>query len=144
MHFPSCISLNAEVPKIIALSTDKAVNRVNLYGATKLASDKLFISANNFKGSKKIKFSVPNLRGNHQIENASTSIASILEIKKEKIKDVKITLGYTAGGYSTSTFFKEHHHKDETFDLVYTNDDNPAAYVLFLFVRVHQKTSYFI
>ena len=40
-------SINNNVRKVIALSTDKAVNPVNLYGATKLASDKLFIAANN-------------------------------------------------------------------------------------------------
>ena len=43
---------------MIALSTDKACAPINLYGATKLCSDKLFISANNIKGSKKITFSV--------------------------------------------------------------------------------------
>ena len=43
----SCI--NNKVKKIIALSTDKAAAPVNLYGATKLTSDKLFISANNYK-----------------------------------------------------------------------------------------------
>lgn len=46
------------VSHIIALSTDKAANPINLYGATKLCSDKLFIAANNFKGSMQSKFSV--------------------------------------------------------------------------------------
>ena len=46
------------VRKVIALSTDKACAPINLYGATKLCSDKLFISANNIKGNKNIKFSV--------------------------------------------------------------------------------------
>ena len=44
--------LNNKVEKIIALSTDKAVSPVNLYGATKLCSDKLFLAANNIKGKK--------------------------------------------------------------------------------------------
>ncbi|PAF51482.1 UDP-N-acetylglucosamine 4,6-dehydratase (inverting) [Helicobacter sp. 13S00401-1] len=52
----ACIYNN--VSKVIALSTDKAASPINLYGATKLASDKLFTSANNIKGSKDIKFSV--------------------------------------------------------------------------------------
>lgn len=51
-------SIKANVKKVIALSTDKAAAPINLYGATKLASDKLFIAANNFKGSRDIKFSV--------------------------------------------------------------------------------------
>ena len=45
-------ALANDVSHIIALSTDKAANPINLYGATKLCSDKLFISANNIKGSK--------------------------------------------------------------------------------------------
>ena len=46
------------VKNVIALSTDKACSPINLYGATKLCSDKLFISANNIKGNRKVKFSV--------------------------------------------------------------------------------------
>ena len=51
-------SINNNVKKVISLSTDKASSPVNLYGATKLCSDKLFISANNIKGSNEISFSV--------------------------------------------------------------------------------------
>ena len=50
--------LTNKVRKVIALSTDKASSPINLYGATKLTSDKLFVSANNYKGKKNIKFSV--------------------------------------------------------------------------------------
>lgn len=47
-----------DVSRVIALSTDKAANPVNLYGATKLASDKLFVAANNISGAKGPRFSV--------------------------------------------------------------------------------------
>ena len=50
--------LSSDVTKVVALSTDKACAPINLYGATKLTSDKLFIAANNIKGKQDIKFSV--------------------------------------------------------------------------------------
>ena len=50
-------SLKENVKKVVALSTDKAAAPVNLYGATKLCADKLFIAANNIKGKQKITFS---------------------------------------------------------------------------------------
>ncbi|MDD1782457.1 UDP-N-acetylglucosamine 4,6-dehydratase (inverting) [Enterovibrio sp. ZSDZ35] len=51
-------ALQCGVKNVVALSTDKACAPINLYGATKLASDKLFAAANNIKGSKDIRFSV--------------------------------------------------------------------------------------
>ncbi len=50
--------LDTKVKKVVALSTDKAAAPINLYGATKLCSDKLFVAANNFKGHRDINFSV--------------------------------------------------------------------------------------
>jgi len=50
--------LDSGVNRVVALSTDKAAAPINLYGATKLCSDKLFIAANNIKGSREIRFSV--------------------------------------------------------------------------------------
>jgi UDP-N-acetylglucosamine 4,6-dehydratase (inverting) len=50
--------LGGSVKNVIALSTDKASSPINLYGATKLCSDKLFIAANNIKGRQNIKFSI--------------------------------------------------------------------------------------
>ncbi|MFM6399448.1 UDP-N-acetylglucosamine 4,6-dehydratase (inverting) [Planktothrix sp.] len=52
------VALEQGVEKVIALSTDKAVNPINLYGATKLAADKLFVAANNLAGERKTRFSV--------------------------------------------------------------------------------------
>ena len=52
----ACLQTN--VKRVVALSTDKACAPINLYGATKLTSDKLFVAANNIKGSKEIRFSV--------------------------------------------------------------------------------------
>lgn len=51
-------AVDREVEKVIALSTDKAANPINLYGATKLCSDKLFVAANVYSGSHKTRFSV--------------------------------------------------------------------------------------
>lgn len=51
-------ALDTGVSKVVALSTDKAVNPVNLYGGTKLVSDKLFIAANAYAGSRDITFSI--------------------------------------------------------------------------------------
>ena len=52
------VCINKNIDKVILISTDKAVSPINLYGSTKLTAEKLFISANIFKGSKKTKFSV--------------------------------------------------------------------------------------
>jgi UDP-N-acetylglucosamine 4,6-dehydratase len=51
-------AINNNVEKVIALSTDKAANPINLYGATKLASDQLFVAANNMVGDRRTRFSV--------------------------------------------------------------------------------------
>lgn len=51
-------ALDCGVKRVVALSTDKAVNPINLYGGTKLVSDKLFIAANAYSGAKDVKFSI--------------------------------------------------------------------------------------
>ena len=51
-------ALYNNVERVMALSTDKAANPINLYGATKLASDKLFVAANNMVGKRETRFSV--------------------------------------------------------------------------------------
>jgi UDP-N-acetylglucosamine 4,6-dehydratase/5-epimerase len=72
-----------EVENVVALSTDKAAAPINLYGATKLASDKLFIAANNIKGNKSIKFSVVRY-GNVMGSNGSV-IPFFLNKRKEGV-----------------------------------------------------------
>ena len=76
-------ALESEVSKVVALSTDKACAPVNLYGATKLTSDKLFIAANNIKGKKDIKFSVVRY-GNVMGSNGSV-IPFFLKKKREGV-----------------------------------------------------------
>ena len=51
-------SIKNDVSKVMALSTDKAANPINLYGATKLCADKLFVAANNISGGRTTKFSI--------------------------------------------------------------------------------------
>ena len=73
--------LESDVKKVVALSTDKAAAPINLYGATKLASDKLFVAANNIKGVNPIRFSVVRY-GNVMGSNGSV-IPFFLKKKKE-------------------------------------------------------------
>jgi UDP-N-acetylglucosamine 4,6-dehydratase/5-epimerase len=73
--------LESGVKRVVALSTDKAAAPVNLYGATKLASDKLFVAANNIRGWNEIKFSVVRY-GNVMGSNGSV-IPFFLKKKKE-------------------------------------------------------------
>lgn len=81
-------SLDTEVENVVALSTDKAAAPINLYGASKLASDKLFIAANNIKGKKKIKFSVVRY-GNVMGSNGSV-IPFFLKKKKDGVLPITV------------------------------------------------------
>ena len=76
-------ALKTNVKRIVALSTDKAAAPINLYGATKLASDKLFIAANNIKGNRDIIFSVVRY-GNVMGSNGSV-MPFFLRKKKEGV-----------------------------------------------------------
>ena len=75
--------LEATVERVVALSTDKAAAPVNLYGATKLASDKLFVAANNIRGNNPIRFSVVRY-GNVMGSNGSV-IPFFIKRKKDGI-----------------------------------------------------------
>ena len=76
-----------KVKKVIALSTDKAAAPLNFYGATKLCSDKLFVSANNIVGDKKISFSV--VRYGNVMMSRGSVIPKFIELeKKNKILEI--------------------------------------------------------
>lgn len=76
-------ALQCGVHDVVALSTDKACAPVNLYGATKLASDKLFTAANNIKGSKNIRFSV--VRYGNVMGSRGSVIPFFLKKKEEGV-----------------------------------------------------------
>jgi UDP-N-acetylglucosamine 4,6-dehydratase/5-epimerase len=75
----ACKSNN--IKKIVALSTDKASNPVNFYGATKLASDKLFVASNNFSKKNESKFSI--VRYGNVMGSRGSIIPFFLELKKK-------------------------------------------------------------
>jgi UDP-N-acetylglucosamine 4,6-dehydratase len=77
------------VKKVIALSTDKAANPINLYGATKLASDKLFVAANNIKGDQNIQFSV--VRYGNVIGSRGSVVPFFTKLIKDGAKELPIT-----------------------------------------------------
>lgn len=76
-------ALSSGVSKVIALSTDKAAAPINLYGATKLTSDKLFIAANNYAGGRNISFSV--VRYGNVMGSRGSVIPFFLKMKKEGV-----------------------------------------------------------
>lgn len=77
------------VSKVIALSTDKAANPVNLYGATKLASDKLFVAANNLVGTQDTKFSV--VRYGNVVGSRGSVVPFFKKLINEGVKELPIT-----------------------------------------------------
>ena len=76
-------ALDSGVKSVVALSTDKAAAPINLYGATKLCSDKLFVAANNMKGNRNIKFSV--VRYGNVIGSRGSVVPFFLEKRKTGI-----------------------------------------------------------
>lgn len=103
----ACIANNVE--KVICLSTDKAANPINLYGATKLASDKLFVAANNLTGKGKTRFSVV------RYGNVMGSRGSVLDVykriresgvKKYPITDCRMTRFWITLDHGVDTVIK--------------------------------------
>lgn len=82
-------ALANEVEKVIALSTDKAVNPINLYGASKLASDKLFVAANNIAGGHRTVFSV--VRYGNVLGSRGSVLPFFRKLLSEGVKELPIT-----------------------------------------------------
>lgn len=79
-------AIDRGVKKVIALSTDKACNPLNLYGATKLCSDKLFVAGNSYVGKRKMSFSVV------RYGNVVGSRGSVVPVFQEQAKKGEITI----------------------------------------------------
>ena len=82
-------AIKNEVKKVIALSTDKASSPINLYGATKLASDKLFVAANNMVGKRNTRFSV--VRYGNVVGSRGSVIPFFQKLINEGAKELPIT-----------------------------------------------------
>ena len=83
------MALSNEVESIVALSTDKAANPANLYGATKLAADKLFVAANNIVGSRKTRFAV--VRYGNVMGSRGSVVPYFKKLMAEGAKEFPIT-----------------------------------------------------
>ncbi len=84
--------LDAGVKRVVALSTDKAASPINLYGATKLCSDKLFVAANNYSGKKPTRFSV--VRYGNVVGSRGSVVPFFLKERKKgslPITDMRMT-----------------------------------------------------
>jgi UDP-N-acetylglucosamine 4,6-dehydratase/5-epimerase len=79
----------SDVKKVIALSTDKAASPINLYGATKLVSDKLFVSANNLAGDRQTRFSV--VRYGNVVGSRGSVVPFFQKLVQEGITEIPIT-----------------------------------------------------
>jgi len=82
-------AIENEVDKVIALSTDKAANPINLYGSTKLASDKLFVAANNMVGKKRTRFAA--VRYGNVIGSRGSVVPFFAKLIKEGVRELPIT-----------------------------------------------------
>ncbi len=82
-------ALECGVKKVIALSTDKAANPINLYGATKLASDKLFVAANNIRGERRTEFAV--VRYGNVVGSRGSVVPLFEKLIKQGAKELPVT-----------------------------------------------------
>jgi UDP-N-acetylglucosamine 4,6-dehydratase/5-epimerase len=82
-------ALRTRVRRVIALSTDKAVNPINLYGATKLAADKIFVAANSLAGSQDTRFAV--VRYGNVVASRGSVVPLFLRLAEQGAADIPIT-----------------------------------------------------
>lgn len=82
-------SIINEVEKVISISTDKAANPINLYGATKLCSDKLFVAANNLVGKRKTRFSI--VRYGNVLGSRGSILPYFNELLQKGLKKLPLT-----------------------------------------------------
>jgi UDP-N-acetylglucosamine 4,6-dehydratase len=82
-------AIENEVDNVIALSTDKAANPINLYGATKLASDKLFVAANNITGGRRTRFSV--VRYGNVVGSRGSVVPFFKKLVSEGARELPVT-----------------------------------------------------
>jgi UDP-N-acetylglucosamine 4,6-dehydratase len=82
-------SLANGIQKVVALSTDKAANPINLYGATKLVSDKLFVAANNLAGDRPTRFSV--VRYGNVVGSRGSVVPLFQKMLSSGVKELPIT-----------------------------------------------------
>lgn len=82
-------ALANEIDRVVALSTDKAANPINLYGATKLASDKLFVAANNIAGGRRTRFSV--VRYGNVVGSRGSVVPFFQKLVQERAETIPIT-----------------------------------------------------
>ena len=83
------VAIEQGVEKVIALSTDKAVNPINLYGATKLAADKLFVAANNIVGELNTRFAV--VRYGNVVGSRGSVVPFFQKLVRERAAEIPIT-----------------------------------------------------
>ncbi len=82
-------AISCGVSRVMALSTDKAANPINLYGATKLASDKLFVAANNMVGNRDLRFSV--VRYGNVVCSRGSVIPFFQKLLADGVKELPVT-----------------------------------------------------
>lgn len=108
-------AIDNEVEKVIALSTDKAASPINLYGASKLASDKLFVAANNMVGRRRTRFSV--VRYGNVVGSRGSVVPFFRKLVDEGVTELPIT--------------------DERMTRFWITLDQGADFVLRCFGRMH-------